>query len=171
MIIQSHYNRNRRMSFHGRVEYEKAMEAAAAGAEVEVLVAGRYNGPNHKALPYVEKGEIICIATGAYLASLLADGRVRLADDLLPVTEIAPPTDTSSPQETPNSPADLPGDHTFLLEAGLTERQARAVYDAGFTSALAIQQSEAAAGIDGLVSIKGIGEQTARLLIDWANRQ
>lgn len=174
MLISSYYNRNRRNSFQGRLEYQRAMEHAAAGAEVTVLVAGKYNSPKHKALPWAEVGEVIRIATGPYLESLIADGRVALVGSETPdaPAQSAEPSPVSEPVEVVAPVvAEEQGDHAFLLEAGLTERQARLVYEAGFTSVLAIQQSVAAAGLEGLTAIKGIGAQTAQNLADWANSQ
>ncbi|MCB0048954.1 MAG: helix-hairpin-helix domain-containing protein [Caldilinea sp.] len=177
MIIQSYYtNRNRRNTFQGRLEYQRAMEHAAAGAEVEVLVEGVYNSPKHKALPWADAGDVIRVATGPYLQALLADGLVKLTTDTAPAQQqTAEPSPVSvgagtSPAEEAPVLAEAQESYEFLLGAGLGDRLARAVYDAGFTSKLAIQQSVLAAGLEGLTAVKGIGPQTAQNLADWANQ-
>lgn len=176
MLVQSYYNRNRaRVPLQDRVELQKATDAAAAGIEVEVLVAGIYNGPEHKALPRAEVGDLIRVAGGPYLDGLLAIQRLRLPgqaeEAIAPKLTFGVATAQSgdlSPLFVPEAPAN---DHTFLLQAGLTERQAKLIFEAGFTSKLAIQQSVAAAGLEGLVAIKGIGQQTAQQVADWANEE
>ena len=175
MLVQSYYNRNRgRVPLQDRVELQKVTDATLAGIEVEVLVAGIYNGPGHKALPRAEAGDLIRVAGGPYLEGLLAGNRLRLpeqATDLV-APELTFGTATAGSGEvSPLFDAESPTvDYAFLLDAGLTERQAKLVFGAGFTSKMAIQQSVAAAGLEGLTSIKGIGQQTAQQVADWANQ-
>jgi hypothetical protein len=174
MLVQSYYNRNRgRVPLQDRVELQKTTDAAVAGIEVEVLVAGIYNGPGHKALPRAEAGDLIRVAGGPYLEGLIAINRLRLPGQAIePVEpELTFGTATVGSGETsPLFDAESPlVEYAFLLDAGLTERQAKLVFGAGFTSKLAIQQSVAAAGLEGLVAIKGIGQQTAQQVADWAN--
>lgn len=173
MLVQSYYNRNRaRVPLQDRVELQKAEDAAAAGIEVEVLVAGIYNGPSHKALPRADVGDLIRVAGGPYLEGLIAIGRLRLPGQ---AEEPAAPeltfgTATNTGDLSPLFEVEAPvSGHAFLLDAGLTDRQAKLIFEAGFTSKLAIQQSVAAAGLEGLVAIKGIGQQTAQQVADWAN--
>jgi hypothetical protein len=177
MLVQSYYNRNRgRVPLQDRVELQKVTDAAVAGIEVEVLVAGIYNGPGHKALPRAEAGDLIRVAGGPYLEGLIASNRLRLpgqavepvAPELTFGTATAGSGETSPLFDAESAPVD---DYAFLLDAGLTERQAKLVFGAGFTSKLAIQQSVAAAGLEGLTSIKGIGQQTAQQVADWANQE
>ncbi|MBK8188961.1 MAG: hypothetical protein IPK79_00740 [Vampirovibrionales bacterium] len=177
MLVQSYYNRNRaRVPLQDRVELQKATDAAAAGIEVEVLTAGIYNGPSHKALPRAEVGDLIRVAGGPYLEGLVASGRLRLpgqADEepVAPVLTFGTATSNTG-DLSPLFEAEAPASgHAFLLAAGLTERQAKLIFEAGFTSKLAIQQSVAAAGLEGLVAIKGIGQQTAQQVADWANEE
>lgn len=56
---------------------------------VRVLVAGVYNGPDHKA-QQAKVGELIEVAGGAYAASLVADGFVALPTPGPSETQVAP---------------------------------------------------------------------------------
>ena len=184
MLVQSYYNRNRgRVPLQDRVELQKVTDAAAAGIEVEVLVEGIYNGPGHKAMPRASAGDLIRIAGGPYLEGLVAAGRVRLPGQIDTPTPPTPGLTPARPIETPTLAPTQSGEtspliemaegggYEFLLDAGLTERQAKLVFGAGFVNRAAIQQSVAAAGLEGLIAIKGIGQQTAQQVADWANQE
>lgn len=45
---------------------------------VRVLVAGVYNGPGHRSLPWAEAGAVIDVATGPYGDALIQQGLVAL---------------------------------------------------------------------------------------------
>lgn len=51
--------------------------------QVQVLRAGVFNGPGHKALPWANEGAVIEVADGPYAVSLIADGLV-----MLPVVDV-----------------------------------------------------------------------------------
>lgn len=52
--------------------------------KVVVVVAGVYNGPEHRALPWAEAGAMVEVADGWYGDTLLEQGCVRSCDSGLP---------------------------------------------------------------------------------------
>ena len=70
---------------------------------VQVLVAGVYNGPGHRSLPWAEAGTVIEVATGPYGDALVREGLVALP----PADVRIGPSDAqvaSGPGETPGRP-------------------------------------------------------------------
>ena len=59
------------------------MAPQLSGLMVIVVVAGRYNGPNHKSLGDCETGQQIVISPGPYAEYLLEQGFVRLPGEAL----------------------------------------------------------------------------------------
>lgn len=62
-------------------EETEQMAPQLSGLMVIVVVAGRYNGPNHKSLGDCEAGQQIVIPPGPYAEYLLEQGLVRLHDE------------------------------------------------------------------------------------------
>lgn len=64
-------------------EETEQMAPQLSGLMVIVVVAGRYNGPNHKSLGDCEAGQQIVISPGPYAEYLLEQGLVRLPGEEL----------------------------------------------------------------------------------------
>lgn len=60
------------------------------GVEVEVLIAGKYNGPDHKSIGEHQAGAIIVIASGGYSSYLIQNGFVRptIAPETSPLADL-----------------------------------------------------------------------------------
>lgn len=52
--------------------------------QVIVLTASLFNGPDHKSIGWCEVGDIIEIAGGFYVESLINDGFVAYLDEVIP---------------------------------------------------------------------------------------
>lgn len=138
---------------------KRQVKARLEGEEVIILVAGRYNGPDHKSLGYLEEGSVVRIATGPYLEYNITHDLVRLTSSAMPAEVVAPQAIVVEQPAT---------SYTDLMAAGLTERQAKALYEAGFTGPVAIKRSFGVFGLNEIAAVKGISEAKARDLLKWA---
>lgn len=85
------------------------MAPQLSGLMVIVVVAGRYNGPNHKSLGDCEAGQQIVISPGPYAEYLLEQGFVRLpGEEPEAVGELESPSGLMEPEPvdapTPDAP-------------------------------------------------------------------
>lgn len=172
MLIRT--GRSRRSSFAELVENQQRITSAAEGREVMVLAAGVYNGPNNKSLGWCEASAVIRVAVGAYADSLIRDGLVAAYDSNAPVADddldLQPePANAAleTPEPAPEPPVE-PMPWRAFLEAGLTEKAARAVWEGGCHTADDILGKWAEAGLEGLTTLPGVGSASARKLVVWA---
>lgn len=164
---------------------------ATTGVEVEVLVGGIYNGPDHKSLGNQPAGAVIQIASGGYSSYLIeqcyvrpvvrSEGNETLADLLKaallakaqeklvqmadeqpePAAESAP----AKPEIVLHSVIDDPErPWLFWCSLGITESVALNLWNAGFTSASrTLELGEVA-----LLSVTGIGPVRAKQVLAWS---
>lgn len=160
------------------------------GVEVEVLLEAAYNGPNHKSLGVCLVGSTIRIAGGSYADWLIDQGYVRRvvsapAVHSSPQDVLAKRTETGNPLAVPTRTvvAEDGNDATppkfeelnadgwqVLLDAGISATQAKAVWDAGFTSKDQIALSFDQYGCAKLIDVPQIGLNSAQKLVRWAGR-
>lgn len=149
------------------------------GTPVRVLVASVYAGPNLKALPPAQVGDIITVTSGAYVQDLIRCGLVtdqleEVAAVAVPPPSDVPPTETT-PQDVPRVDAvpvaDVVGEDapwSFWTGGGVTLPQAQALYEAGYTDKATLVARVTTEGVDSLTRIPGIGKRRAIALLNWA---
>lgn len=151
------------------------------GTQVRVLVASVYAGPNLKALPLAQVGDIITVTSGAYVQDLIKCG---LVTDQLEETPAAVVTTEATPTE-PTAPPDAvvpaaaevapvaevvaeAAPWSFWTGGGVTLAQAQALYEAGYTDKTTLVARVTTEGVDSLTRIPGIGKKRAIALLNWA---
>jgi len=70
--------------------------------QVRVLVAGVYNGPGHRALPWAEAGAVVTVADAEYAERLMAGGCVERLGAVGPTEapQVGPTEQPSRPRRT-----------------------------------------------------------------------
>ena len=153
------------------------------GTQVRVLVASVYAGPNLKALPPAQVGDIITVTSGAYVQDLIRCGLVtdqleEVAAAVVPPPSAVPPADetgTDQPQDVPAAEtapvAEVVAEAapwSFWTGGGVTLPQAQALYEAGYTDKATLVARVTTEGVDSLTRIPGIGKRRAIALLNWA---
>jgi hypothetical protein len=151
------------------------------GREVVVQVAGVYNGASHRHLPHANVGDVIRVAGGEYAQSLIADGYVAdpvvvepvivAEQPVLPIAVEPESTElvgTSSGEQESFIAEPVPAPWLDLVAAGLTDSLAEVAWNAGLKVQEDVTRLYQEEGLNGLLSIHGIGSQSARRLLRWA---
>jgi hypothetical protein len=179
-VLIQRQGRDRRQNFMDTVRREQQVATVKTGVLVVVLKAAKYNGPNHKTLGHKEPGDVISIPVDA-LDFLVAEGFVQ------PYSETEPPMpdlgalspspdtvtdglekliDTLAPPTPEPSSLDPDGWKVFK-QAGLTDRQAQALYDAGLSSKEDLADLLEVEGEEKLNAVNGITDAAVRKLVAW----
>lgn len=155
--------RSNRQNASLAIQAGRARQVQGDGVAVVVLVSGSYNNAQHKSLGHCEEGALVRVAGGAYLQHLVQHGLVQLLDAVQP-EEMSVKLDggeSDKPVEQPVAPE-------VLMEAGLTKKDATALIEAGFGTKAAVAQSFGVFGLNEFVGVKGVTEDKARKLVQWA---
>lgn len=177
MLVRT--GRTRRSSFAVAEQNRQRIVTAAEGKQVVVIVAGIYNGPNNKSLGWCEESVVIRVAVGDYADSLVRDGLVALYDDTPVVDdEVAPAlgeslADMAAPPVPPQEPEAPPAivdpmPWRSFLEAGVTEKVAKVVWESGLQTQDQLIAKWSEAGLAALTALSGVGDASARKLLIWA---
>lgn len=152
------------------------------GTQVRVLVASVYAGPNLKALPPAQVGDIITVTSGAYVQDLIKCGLVTDQLEEVVAAVAPPPSSDVPPTETTDQTADVPrvdavpvaevvgedAPWSFWTGGGVTLAQAQALYEAGYTDKATLVARVTTEGVDSLTRIPGIGKKRAIALLNWS---
>lgn len=168
------------------------------GVEVVVLVAGKYNGPDHKSIGEHAVGETLVIASGGYSSYLIQNGYVRPAireeetsplaalieqairEKMQSLTTTEPHTETPH-TETPETVEPEPDEPEAVEEAATystdPDRPWLFWMETGVIESVALSLWEAGfispnrtveLGRDILLGVKGVGPVTADKIMAWA---
>lgn len=108
------------------------------GVEVEVIVDGKYNGPDHRAQT-AEVGDVIFVAGGMYAESLIEDGYVKLP------TPEAPSIEDEEEEPPVADPLDVAAAVAELASvSGIGKVTAKKLVDAGITSIQKLNEADTA---------------------------
>lgn len=164
MIIQQTAPRTRRTSFAQAARNEKTIAQSALGRQVMIVVAGIYNGPNHKSLGWIEAGDLVTVAVGPYADSLIQDGLAVPFDGEVEIPSMV----MESPSPSPQAEGPVADAWRSFLEAGVTEKVAKALTGAGIAGRDDLTMLIASQGVESLLSISGVGQSAVRKLAAWA---
>lgn len=138
------------------------------GKQVVVLVESVYNGPNNKAQPVAYPGDTITIAGGPYAFDLIQQGLVIAVEDYVDPSEVKK-SPTGDQDEQSDLLLGVDGNAwDFWEAAGLTNAQARTLFEAGFTSAADVIARCRTEGLGVIVALKGIGQKKAQNIWKWS---
>lgn len=156
--------------------------AQKIGLRVKVLVAGVFNDPHHRALPWTNPGDEIEVASGPYADSLIRDGFVESLET--PETVQAPKTvdlaaltaddleAMEAPAETEDAePVNVQGSAEWQAAFATLDAPAslkRRLWDAGFTGRESLRQRYLQHGFAPLLEIKGVNRSNALRIMVWA---